>query len=205
MVLAQLLSIHATHPQARLLKQAAQALHQGKLVVYPSETTYGVACHMGDKSALDRLIALRLLEEQHQFTLACKDLSELGLYARVDNTEFRLLKRNTPGAFTFILPATREVPKRLIHPKKKTIGLRVPDHPVAQGLLEALGEPMLITTLRMPGDDACLRDGDEIAERLGKQVDVIIDSGTCGQETSTVVDLTGDEPQVIRAGLGELI
>lgn len=203
--MAQLLSIHATHPQARLLKQAAQALHQGKLVVYPSETTYGVACHMGDKSALDRLIALRLLEEQHQFTLACKDLSELGLYARVDNTEFRLLKRNTPGAFTFILPATREVPKRLIHPKKKTIGLRVPDHPVAQGLLEALGEPMLITTLRMPGDDACLRDGDEIAERLGKQVDVIIDSGTCGQETSTVVDLTGDEPQVIRAGLGELI
>ena len=148
--MTQLLEVHATHPQKRLLDMAAKALQQGQLVVYPTETSYAVACHIGDKSALERLVALRRLPKGHQFALICRDLSELGSYAKVENGVYRILKRNTPGPFTFVLPATKEVPKRLVHAKKKTIGLRVPEHPVAQGLLEVMGEPLLSTTLRCP-------------------------------------------------------
>ena len=155
--MTQRLDVHPTHPQARLLKVAAQALHQGELIAYPSDTTYALACHVGDKAAMEKLIQLRQLEKNHQFTLACRDLSELSTYARVENADYRLLKRNTPGPFTFILPASKEVPKRLVHPKKRTIGLHIPDHPVAQGLLDALEEPMLTSTLRLPGDATCLR------------------------------------------------
>ncbi|MAD06603.1 MAG: threonylcarbamoyl-AMP synthase [Gammaproteobacteria bacterium] len=203
--MTQRLDVHPTHPQARLLKVAAQALHQGELVAYPSDTTYALACHVGDKAAMERLIQLRKLEKNHQFTLACRDLSELSTYARVENADYRLLKRNTPGPFTFILPASKEVPKRLVHPKKRTIGLHIPEHPVAQGLLEALGEPMLTSTLRLPGDEACLQEGDEIVARLKSQIAVVLDSGSCGIEPSTVVDLTQGEIAVIRQGVGELV
>ena len=203
--MTQRLDVHPTHPQARLLKVAAQALHQGELIAYPSDTTYGLACHVGDKAAMEKLIQLRQLEKNHQFTLACRDLSELSTYARVENADYRLLKRNTPGPFTFILPASKEVPKRLVHPKKRTIGLHIPDHPVAQGLLEALEEPMLTSTLRLPGDATCLQEGDEIVARLKSQIAVVLDSGACGIEPSTVVDLTQGEVEVVRQGVGELV
>ena len=203
--MTQRLDVHPTHPQARLLKVAAQALHQGELIAYPSDTTYALACHVGDKAAMEKLIQLRQLEKNHQFTLACRDLSELSTYARVENADYRLLKRNTPGPFTFILPASKEVPKRLVHPKKRTIGLHIPDHPVAQGLLEALEEPMLTSTLRLPGDATCLQEGDEIVARLKSQIPVVLDSGACGIEPSTVVDLTQGEVEVVRQGVGELL
>ena len=203
--MTQRLDVHPTHPQARLLKVAAQALHQGELIAYPSDTTYALACHVGDKAAMDKLIQLRQLEKNHQFTLACRDLSELSTYARVENADYRLLKRNTPGPFTFILPASKEVPKRLVHPKKRTIGLHIPDHPVAQGLLEALEEPMLTSTLRLPGDETCLQEGDEIVARLKSQIAVVLDIGACGIEPSTVVDLTQGEVEVVRQGVGELV
>lgn len=204
--MSQLLHIHPENPQRRLLQIAVDALNSGGLVVYPTETTYALAWHMGDKRALERVIALRKLSKHHQFTLACRDLSELGTYARVDNSAFRLLKHYTPGPFTFILTATREVPKRLLHPKRRTIGIRVPDHPVALEMLEMLGEPVLTTTLQEEDEEALpvAEDGQDIYERIGKQVDVVIDSGACGLEPSTVVDLTGDEPEVLRQGKGEL-
>lgn len=205
--MTQLLEVHATHPQKRLLDMAAKALQQGQLVVYPTETSYAVACHIGDKSALERLVALRRLPKGHQFALICRDLSELGSYAKVENGVYRILKRNTPGPFTFVLPATKEVPKRLVHAKKKTIGLRVPEHPVAQGLLEAMGEPLLSTTLRLPDvaeEDGPLREPQDILQALAKRVDLILDCGTGASQSSTIVDFTGDEPVVSRQGLGVL-
>ncbi len=205
--MTQRLDVHPTHPQKRLLDMAAKALHSGELVVYPAETGYAVACHVGDKGALERLVALRRLPKDHQFTLICRDLSELGSYARVENAAYRILKRNTPGAFTFVLPATKEVPKRLVHPKKKTIGLRVPEHPVAIGLLESMGEPLLSTTLRLPDsadDEGPMQDGADILAALDKRVDLILDSGVGALEASTIVDFTTPEPQILRQGLGEL-
>jgi tRNA threonylcarbamoyl adenosine modification protein (Sua5/YciO/YrdC/YwlC family) len=205
--MTQLLEVHATHPQKRLLDMAAKALRQGQLVVYPTETSYAVACHIGDKSALERLVALRRLPKGHQFALICRDLSELGSYAKVENGVYRILKRNTPGPFTFVLPATKEVPKRLVHAKKKTIGLRVPEHPVAQGLLEVMGEPLLSTTLRLPDvaeEDGPLREPQDILQALAKRVDLILDCGTGASQSSTIVDFTGDEPEVSRQGLGVL-
>lgn len=205
--MAQRLDIHPTHPQKRLLAQAVQALHSGELVIYPSETSYAIACHIGDKGALERLTALRKLPKDHQFTLICRDLSELGQYARVGNGAYRIIKRNTPGPFTFVLPATKDVPKRLVHPKKKTIGLRVPEHAVARGLLEAMGEPLLTTTLRAPDaaeDEGPMCDADVILDRLGKQFGLLLDAGQGHQEMSTVVDFTDDEPYVARQGIGEL-
>lgn len=205
--MTQLLEVHATHPQKRLLDMAVKALQQGQLVVYPTETSYAVACHIGDKSALERLVALRRLPKGHQFALICRDLSELGSYAKVENGVYRILKRNTPGPFTFVLPATKEVPKRLVHAKKKTIGLRVPEHPVAQGLLEAMGEPLLSTTLRLPDvaeEDGPLREPQDILQALAKRVDLILDCGTGASQSSTIVDFTGDEPEVSRQGLGVL-
>lgn len=204
--MAQHLRVHPTDPQNRLLKIAAEALHKGGLVIYPSDTTYAIACHMGDKAALEKIIALRNLDKNHQFSLACRDLSDLATYAKVENADYRLLKRNTPGPFTFILQASREVPKRLVHPKKKLIGLRVPDHPIVQGLLEVFGEPMVTATLRLEEADENLGDIEEIVETLGnhRDIDVILDGGPCGIETSTIVDLSDGDPVVVRQGLGVL-
>lgn len=204
--MAQHLRVHPTDPQNRLLKIAAEALHKGGLVIYPSDTTYAIACHMGDKAALEKIITLRNLDKNHQFSLACRDLSDLATYAKVENADYRLLKRNTPGPFTFILQASREVPKRLVHPKKKLIGLRVPDHPVVQGLLEIFGEPMVTATLRLEEADENLGDIEEIVETLGnhRDIDVILDGGPCGIETSTIVDLSDGDPVVVRQGLGVL-
>ena len=206
--MTQLLELHPTHPQKRLLEMAAKALHSGELVVYPNETGYAVACHVGDKGALDQLVALRRLPKEHQFTLICRDLSELGSYARVENSAYRILKRNTPGPFTFVLPATKEVPRRLIHPKKKTIGLRVPEHPVATGLLEAMGEPLLSTTLKLPDlpdDEATLRDPHDIAAAVDERVAFVLGCGLGSDDASTIVDATADGPPMTRQGAGELL
>lgn len=203
--MTQLLNVHPTHPQARLLKMAAEALHRGELVAYPSDTTYALACHVGDKAAVEKLIQIRQLEKNHQFTLACRDLSELSTYARVENADYRLLKRNTPGPFTFILQASKQVPKRLVHPKKRTIGLHIPDHPIAQGLLEVLQEPMLTSTLRLPEEEQCLQEGDEILKRLKNQIAIVLDGGPGGIEFSTVIDLTQGGAEIVRQGVGELV
>jgi len=203
--MTQLLNVHPTHPQARLLKMAAEALHRGELVAYPSDTTYALACHVGDKAAVAKLIQIRQLAKNHQFTLACRDLSELSTYARVENADYRLLKRNTPGPFTFILQASKQVPKRLVHPKKRTIGLHIPDHPIAQGLLEVLQEPMLTSTLRLPEEEQCLQEGDEILKRLKNQIAIVLDGGPGGIEFSTVVDLTQGDAEIVRQGVGDLV
>ena len=202
--MSQLLNVHPENPQRRLVQLAVDALQAGGLVVYPTDTTYALGCHIGDKSALERIIALRRLHKSHQFTLACRDLSELGTYARVDNSSYRLLKRATPGPFTFVLKATKEVPKRLVHVKRRTIGIRVPDHPIAMLLLEMMGEPIMTTTLRIPGASEPYREAQDIYTDIGNRVDVVIDGGPCGVEVSTVVDLTGPQPEVVRAGIGEL-
>lgn len=202
--MSQLLQVHPDNPQRRLVQIAADALHAGKLVVYPTDTAYALACHIGDKPAMERIVALRRLHKSHQFTLACRDLSELGVYARVDNTNYRLLKRATPGPFTFILPATKEVPKRLINEKRRTIGIRVPKHPVAELLLELMGEPIMTTTLRLFDAEVPLTDARDIHAQIGKQVDIIIDGGPCGEQVSTVVDLTGTAPEIVRQGVGDL-
>ena len=202
--MTQLLKVHPENPQRRLLQLAVDTLHRGGLVVYPTETTYALACHIGDKSALERIVALRRLPKRHQFTLACRDLSEIGTYARVDNSAYRFLKHYTPGPYTFVLGATREVPKRLVHEKRRTIGVRVPEHVIAQALLELMGEPLMTTTVRLPDDEYPLTDAEEIYERLSRQVDVIIDGGSCGLEQSTVVDLTDSPPTVLREGKGEI-
>ena len=201
--MSQFFSIHPSHPQARLLNRAAEIIAAGGLVVFPTDASYALGCHIGDKQALDRVRQVRQLGKNHLLTLMVRDLSEISLYARVENFNYRRLKQLTPGPFTFILPATREVPRRLVHPKRKTIGLRVPDCPVALGLLAALGEPMMTTTLRLPGEELPTVDAEDVRVRLEHQVDLIIDGGRCGIEQTTVVDLTGAEAEVIRQGQGE--
>ena len=201
--MSQFFAIHPSHPQARLLKRAAEIVAGGGLVVFPTDTTYALGCHIGDKQALERVRMVRQLSKNHLLTLMCRDLTEISLYARVENYNYRLLKKLTPGPYTFILPATREVPKRLVHPKRKTIGLRVPDCPVALGLLEALDEPMMTTTLRLPGQELPPVDAEDLRGQLERQVDLIIDGGHCGIEQSTVLDLTSSEPELIRQGQGE--
>jgi len=200
---SQYFLVHPTHPQQRLLSQAAEIVARGGLVVYPTDACYSLGCQIGDKSALERVRQIRRLDKHHDLTLVCRDLSELGTYARVDNAAYRILKRLTPGPYTFLLPATREVPRRLVHPKKKTIGLRVPDNPIALGLLEALGEPMMTTTMRLPGDELPLADPEEIRERLEHAVDLVIDGGIGGIEPTTVLDLTVTGGEVVRLGAGE--
>ena len=170
--------------------------------MYPTDSCYALGCRIGDKAAMERLRRIRSIDDRHLLTLVCRDLAEIGQYARVDNSQFRLLKAATPGPYTFVLHATREVPKRLMHPSRRTIGLRVPDHKVAQALLAELKEPLLSSTLILPGDDVPLNDPGEIRERLGRSVDAVIDAGSCGLVTTTVVDLTGDTPVVTRAGKG---
>ena len=196
--------IHASHPQQRLLRRAADIVQSGGLVVYPTDTTYALGCHLGDKASLDRIRLVRRLDRQHHFTLTCRDLSEVSTYARVDNANYRVLRRLTPGPFTFLLPASREVPRRLVHPRRRTIGLRVPGNAIARGLLEALGQPMMTTTMRLPGHDTALTNADDIRERLENTVDLIVDGGHCGVVPTTVVDLTEEQPLVTRQGLGVL-
>jgi tRNA threonylcarbamoyl adenosine modification protein (Sua5/YciO/YrdC/YwlC family) len=200
---SQYLTVHPSRPQQRLLSRAAEIVAAGGLLVYPTDTTYALGCHIGDKQALERIRRIRQLDDKHRFTLACRDLSEIANYARVSDPNYRILKHLTPGPFTFLLPATKEVPKRLVHPKRRTIGLRIPDHPVALGLLDALGEPIMTTTMRLPGAELPLSDPEDIRDRVGNVVDVILDGGACGLLSTTVVDLTGEAPQVVRQGLGE--
>ncbi len=202
-LVSQYFSIHPTDPQPRLLSRAAEIVSRGGLVVYPTDSTYALGCQIGDKNALDRVRQIRRLDRHHHFTVACRDLSEISTYARVSDQNFRILKALTPGPFTFVLPATREVPRRLVHEKKKTIGLRIPDHPIALGLLEMLTYPLTTTTMQLPGDEVPLVDPEDVRERLEHAVDLIIDGGRCGVVLTTVVDLTGDAPVVVRQGLGE--
>lgn len=187
----------------RLIKQAAQIIQSGGVVALPTDSCYALVCQLDDKGAVERLRRIRGVDEKHHLTLLCRDLSELGVYARVDNRQFRLLKAATPGAYTFILEATKEVPRRLSHPSRKTIGLRVPQHRIVQCLLEELGQPLLGATLTLPGDEDSLTDADTIRERLEKLVDLIIDGGVCAHGPSTVIDLTGPEPEVVRVGRGD--
>jgi tRNA threonylcarbamoyl adenosine modification protein (Sua5/YciO/YrdC/YwlC family) len=201
---AQYFSIHPTHPQLRLARRAAEIVRGGGLIAYPTDSCYALGCHLGDAKAVERLRRVRGMDERHHLTLMCRDLSEIAAYAIVDDARFRLLKRATPGSYTFILRATREVPRRLAHPKRKTIGVRVPAHPVAHSLLAELNEPMLSATLLLPGETVPPSDAQEIRAALEHQIDLVLDAGSCGTEPSTVIDLTGDEPVVVRAGKGSL-
>lgn len=201
--MSQYFSIHPDNPQQRLVGQVADIVRRGGVVVYPTDSVYALGCHIGDKQALDRIRNIRRVDKNHNFTLLCRDLSELASYARVDNRVFRVLKANTPGPFTFILPASSEVPKRLMHPKRKTVGIRVPDSAIAQALLNELGEPMMTVTLIMPDDEYPLTDPYDIRQSLETQVDAIIDGGYCGLEPTTVVDMTGDQPEMRRQGMGD--
>jgi tRNA threonylcarbamoyl adenosine modification protein (Sua5/YciO/YrdC/YwlC family) len=202
--MAQFFAIHPTHPQPRLVRRAADIVRDGGLVAYPTDSCYALGCLPSAAQALERLRRIRGFDERHHLTLMCRDLSEIANYAIVDDTRFRLIKRATPGSYTFILRATRELPRRLVHPKRKTIGVRVPGHAVAHALLAELDEPMLSTTLILPGDPLPLSDGHEIRERLEHGVDLVIDAGSCGTEPSTVIDLTGDVALVLRKGKGSL-
>ena len=202
--MAQLFSIHLTHPQPRLIRQAADIVRAGGVIVYPTDSCYALGCHIGDKDAAARLRRIRQVDETHHFTLVCRDLSEIANFAKVDNTQYRLLKTATPGAYTFILEASREVPRRLAHPKRRTIGLRVPQHAIAQALLAELNEPLLSTTLLLPEVDDALNDAEEIRERLEHLVELVIDGGPCGIRPTSVIDMTRGAPEVVRAGAGSL-
>jgi tRNA threonylcarbamoyl adenosine modification protein (Sua5/YciO/YrdC/YwlC family) len=201
---AQLFTIHPVNPQPRLVRRAAEIVRAGGVIVYPTDSCYALGCRIGDKAALERIRAIRGLDERHHLTLVCRDLAEIGQYARVNNVQFRLLKAATPGSYTFILQATREVPKRLLHPSRRTIGLRVPDHKVAQALLAELGEALLSSTLILPGDGEPLNDAEEIRDRLERRVDLVMDAGPCGIVPTTVVDLTADAPVITRVGKGHI-
>lgn len=198
-----LLEIHHLNPEPRLIRQAADCLLDGGIIVYPTDSTYALACHMGNKDGLDRIRRLRQLSDKHNFTLMCADLSAIATYAKVSNSAYRMLKACTPGPYTFILSATAEVPRRLMHPKRKTIGLRIPDHVVTRALLDAIESPIMSTSLILPGEENPLSEIYEIQERVGRQVDMIIDSGACGVQPSTVIDLVGGAPQVVRVGRGD--
>lgn len=202
--MSQFFQIHPDNPQQRLIKQAAQIIHSGGIVALPTDSCYALVCHLDDKSAVERLRRIRGIDEKHHLTLLCRDLSEIGVYARVDNRQFRLLKAATPGPFTFILEATKCVPRRLSHPSRKTIGLRVPENAIVQALLEELQQPLLGTTLIPPGDDDTpLTEADHIRERLEKQIELIVDGGACSLEPTTVIDLSGNEPELVRQGRGD--
>jgi tRNA threonylcarbamoyl adenosine modification protein (Sua5/YciO/YrdC/YwlC family) len=201
--MSQYLTIHPSNPQERLIKQAVKVIQEGGLVVYPTDSCYALGCHLGDKDAIERMRRLRQVDAKHNFTLMCRDLSELGTYSQVDNSMFRLLRSYTPGAFTFILKATREVPRRLQTPKRKTIGLRIPENPITLALLEQLNQPLMSTTLILPDDPLPMTEADEIRARLGKQVDLIIDGGSCGVEPTTVVDMVDGRYKILRQGKGQ--
>ena len=202
--MAQFFSVHPEQPQPRLIRQAAEILRAGGVAAFPTDAAYSLGCRLGDAEAVARIRAIREVDERHHFTLMCRDLSEIATYARVDNAQFRLLKATTPGSYTFILEGTKELPRRILHPKRKTIGLRVPAHAVPQALLAELDEPMLTSTLLLPGDEHPLNDAEEIRDRLERRIDLVIEAGACGLEMTTVVDLTGSAPQLVRAGMGSL-
>ncbi|KQN55790.1 MULTISPECIES: L-threonylcarbamoyladenylate synthase [unclassified Erwinia] len=201
--MSQFFYIHPENPQPRLIKQAIELLNKGSVVVYPTDSGYALGCKLEDKGAMERICRIRQLDGNHNFTLMCRDLSELSTYAQVGNSAFRLIKNNTPGNYTFILKATKEVPRRLMNDKRKTIGLRVPSNPIALALLEALDEPMMSTSLMLPGNDFTESDPEAIQDEIGKLVDLIIHGGYLGQQPTTVIDLTDDSPQVVREGVGD--
>ncbi|MBV6448889.1 L-threonylcarbamoyladenylate synthase [Nitrosomonas sp.] len=202
--MAQFFSIHTDTPNIRLIRQAVAIVRSGGIIVYPTDSCYALGCHIGDKDAMTRIRTIRQVDERHHFTLVCRNLAEIATYAKVDNSQYRLLKATTPGSYTFILQATREVPRRLQHPKRSTIGLRIPDHPVVQALLEELDEPLLSSTLILPGDEFPLNDAEEIRERLEHQVELVMDAGSCGIDMTTVIDLTTDVPALVRQGKGDI-
>lgn len=202
--MAQAFDIHPHDPQPRLIAQAAEMIRKGGLAAFPTDSAYALGGHLGDADLLDRIRRIRGVDERHLFTLMCRDLSEIATYARVDNAQYRLLKSATPGSYTFILEGTKELPRRVLHPKRKTIGLRIPDHPIVLALLEELDEPILSSTLILPGEDEPLCDADEIHEHLDKQVDLVIDAGYCGCGMTTVLNLVGGGVELVRAGQGPL-
>jgi tRNA threonylcarbamoyl adenosine modification protein (Sua5/YciO/YrdC/YwlC family) len=200
--MSQYFEIHPTHPQQRLIHQAVEIIHRGGVIAYPTDSSYALGCHIGDKKALERMRRIRKIDDKHNMTLVCSDLSEISTYAKINNTDYRLLKSLTPGPYTFILNATHEVPRRLMHPKRRTIGIRVVDHPVVKALLEELGQPLMSCTLILPGKSMPMTEADEIRDVLEHQLDLVIDSGNCGIEPTTVIDLTGDVPTLVREGMG---
>lgn len=202
--MARIVEIHPTNPQPRVVAEIVALIRQGGLVAYPTDSSYAFGCHIGDKRAMERIHAIRKTDKNHNFTLVCADLSEISTYARIDNWAYRLLKAMTPGPYTFILEATREVPKRLQNPKRRTIGLRVPDHTVVHAILDVLGEPIMSSTLLLPGDDMPLTDIYEIDERIGNQIELIIDAGPTGIEPTSVIDLSGGSAVVLRKGRGDV-
>ena len=201
--MSQFFSIHPENPQARLINQAADIIRNGGLAIYPTDSCYAIGCHLGEKEAVDRIRQIRQLDKHHNMTLICRDLSEIAIYAKVSNPAYRLIKSLTPGPYTFLLRATKDVPRRLQHLKRKTIGLRVPENPIAQALLESLGEPMLTTSLILPEAELPMSEIEDIRYSLSEQVDAIIDGGACGIEATTVIDLLEDEPILLRQGKGE--
>ncbi len=201
--MSQFFTLHPTHPEPRLIKRAVDIVRRGGLIAYPTDSCYALGCHIGDKAAMERIRFLRGVDDHHQFTLVCRDLSEISTFAKVDNTQYRLLRANTPGPYTFILKATRELPRRLAHPKRATIGVRVPEHVVASALLAELGEPILSSTLMLPDAAQPLNDADAIRDALEHQLDVILDGGVCGIEPTTIIDLSQDAPTLIRRGKGD--
>ncbi len=203
--MGEIVSIHPQNPQQRLLQPVVDVIHRGGVVAYPTDSIYALGCHIGDKQAMDRIRTIRCLDKHHNFTLICRDLSELATYARVDNVAFRALKASTPGPFTFVLKASSEVPRRLMHPKRKTIGIRVPDNLIVKAMLDSLQEPMMSVTLMMPEDEYPMTDAYEINQHLGSRVDVVIDGGFCGMEPTTVVDMTADTPTILRQGAGDFL
>lgn len=202
--MAEILKIHPVDPQPRLLKRAAEALRSGALIVYPTDSSYALGCHIGDKAALDRIRRIRQRERDRDFTLVCRDLSEIGVYARVEDWAYRLLRSLTPGPYTFVLQASREVPRRLQDPKRRSIGIRVPDNRVARAILEELGEPIMSSTLLLPGDELPLADPDDVEERVQHQVDMILNGGPCGVEPTTILDLSKGQVEIVRRGKGDI-
>ena len=200
--MSQYFDIHPTHPQMRLVHQAVEIIDRGGVVAYPTDSCYALGCHIGDKKALERVRRIRQLDDKHKLTLVCSDLSAISTYAKISNAHYRMLKSLTPGPYTFILSATHEVPRRLKHPKRRNIGIRVVDHAVVRAMLEELGQPLMSTSLILPGESLPLTEADEIRDRLQQQVDLVIDSGHCGIEPTTVIDLTGDVPVLVREGMG---
>ncbi|MEV6970426.1 L-threonylcarbamoyladenylate synthase [Hamadaea sp. NPDC051192] len=201
--MAKYFDVHPDNPQPRAIRQVVDLLKEDALIAYPTDSCYALGIQLGNRPGLERIKEIRRLDDRHHFTLVCRDFAQLGQFVKISNSVFRLVKATTPGSYTFILPATKEVPRRLMHPKKQTVGVRIPDHRVAQALLEELGEPILSSTLLLPGEEEPMTQGWEIKDQLDHQIDAIIDSGDCGTEPTTVVDLSGDEPEILRYGAGD--
>ena len=201
--MSQYFEIHPENPQMRLIKQAVDIIDRGGVIAYPTDSSYALGCHIGDKKALERLRRIRKIDDKHNLTLVCSDLSEISTYAKINNSHYRMLKSLTPGPYTFILNATHEVPRRLMHPKRRTIGIRVVDHPVVRALLDELGQPIMSTTLILPGKELPMTDAEEIRDKLERELDLVIDSGPCGIEPTTVIRLTEDTPILRRQGMGK--